>query len=329
LNASEPIAPSSAPAASDRAVPVPRKWTLHGLNNGLIFTLTFHGVGLLPRPISVFIGHVGSWIMWRASRSTRQALADNLAAIVPDRTEREREQLALETLRSYTRDVIDFLRALNASDDEIQATIQYAPESQALFDRLTAEGKGVILVTGHYGNWELGGVAMSRVFRLPMTIVAMTEANETVNDIRRRIRDSLGADTVEVRKSLDTALQIRKRLGENRMVAMLMDRHMGRDRVAVTFLGRRTWFLKTPALMAFLSGAPLVPCFIERVGARQFRVEPGIPIAVDHALPREEALQRAAQQMATQLEARVRQNPQYWYHFYRYWDAQRDEYSDL
>jgi lauroyl/myristoyl acyltransferase len=328
LNASEPIAPASAPTPSDRAVQVPRKWTLHGLNNGVIFTLTFHGVGILPRPVSVAIGHVGAWMMWRLSRSTRDALADNLTAIAPDRTVRERERLALDTLRAYTRDVIDFLRALRASDEEVHATIQYAPESQALFDRLTAEGRGVILVTGHYGNWELGGVAMKRVFHLPMTIVAMTEASETVNEIRRRIRESLGADTVEVRKSLDTALQIRKRLGENRMVAMLMDRHIGRDRVAVTFLGRRTWFLKTPALMAFLSGAPLVPCFIERAGARQFTVEPGTPIVVDHALPREEALQRAAQQMATQLEQRVRQHPQYWYQFYRYWDAQRDEYPE-
>ena len=74
---------------------------------------------------------------------------------------------------------------------------------------------------------------------LPLTIVAMAEADPTVNRIRREIRDQIGADTIEVRQSLDTALQIRRHLGENRIVAMLVDRHYGRDRVAVTLFGRR------------------------------------------------------------------------------------------
>ena len=44
---------------------------------------------------------------------------------------------------------------------------------------------------------------------------------------------------------------------------------------------------------------------------------------------RDQAMAVAAQQFATQLEARVRAHPEYWYHFYRYWDAQRDAYDQL
>jgi hypothetical protein len=57
-----------------------------------------------------------------------------------------------------------------------------------------------------------------------------------------------------------------------------MDRHIGRDRVSVQFLGRRTWFLRTPALMAFMTGAPLLPCFLERVGPGRFKACAGVPI---------------------------------------------------
>jgi KDO2-lipid IV(A) lauroyltransferase len=160
------------------------------------------------------------------------------------------------------------------------------------------------------------------VFNLPLTIVAMAEASDEVNQFRRDIRDRLGADTVEVRKSLDTALQIRKRLAENKIVALLMDRHLERDRVEVRFLGRHAWFLKTPALMSYLSGAPLVPCFIERTDDGRFSVSPGVPIVVGTDIPRDQAIQRAAQEFAGQLEVRIRQRPQYWYQFYRYWDAQ-------
>ena len=124
-----------------------------------------------------------------------------------------------------------------------------------------------------------------------------------------------------VRQSLDTPLQLRRALSENRIVALLMDRHLGRDRVAVRLLGREAWFLKTPVLMAYLTGAPLVTCFIDRVGPGRFRARPGRAITVSRDVPRDQAIQDAAQQLATDLEERIRQRPECWYQFYRYWEA--------
>jgi KDO2-lipid IV(A) lauroyltransferase len=262
-------------------------------------------------------------------RRTRSALADNLRAIFPDEPLAVLEQRARLTLRSYARDVIDFLRALETPAARTRSMFHYEPEHARLFADLLSRGRGIIVVTGHYGNWEIGGVAMSRIFELPLTVVAMAEASDEVNQIRRSIRDNLGVETIEVRRSLDTALQLRRRLADNRVVAMLMDRHLGRDRVQVNFLGRPTWFLRTPALMAYLSGAPLVPCFIERIDDTHFGVSNTDPIYVEAGADRDEAIQRATQLFADQLEDRVRRQPQYWYHFYRYWDAQRNAYDQL
>lgn len=318
-----------APSASGRAEVTPRRWTLHGLNNGLIFSATCRGVRVLPRQVSYTIGDASTWIASRVMGHTMDALADNLRAVCPEEPLVRLEQRARLTLRSYARDVIDFLRALDMPADHAEAMFHYQPEHAQLFADLLAKGRGIIIVTGHYGNWEIGGVAMSRLFKLPLTVVAMAEASQEVNQIRRRIRDSLGVETLEVRQSLDTALQLRKRLADNRVVAMLMDRHLGRDRVQVRFLGRPTWFLRTPALMAYLSGAPLVPCFIERIDDSHFNVSNADPIYLNASDNREAAIQRAAQQFADQLEQRVRRQPQYWYHFYRYWDAQRDTDDQL
>ena len=76
------------------------------------------------------------------------------------RTNRRRrlERRARETFGAYARDVIDFLRALGAPATERQALFDYRPEDAQLFDELLAKGRGIILVTGHYGNWEVGGV---------------------------------------------------------------------------------------------------------------------------------------------------------------------------
>jgi lauroyl/myristoyl acyltransferase len=160
---------------------------------------------------------------------------------------------------------------------------------------------------------------------LPLTIMVKAEPDPEVNRLRREIRERLGVDTIEVRQSLDTALQIRRRLAGNQVIAMLMDRHLGRDRVEVQFLGRPAWFLKTPPLMGFMTGAPLLPCFIERIGPGRFRIRPGLPIRVARDRPRDEAIAVAAQDFADQLTARVRAHPEFWYHFYGYWAAQRQD----
>jgi lauroyl/myristoyl acyltransferase len=329
LSASDPTHGSVSTVATARQDAVPRRWTLHGLNNGRIFDWTCRGVSLLPRSASYAIGHVGSWIAWRAWPHTREALADNLTALFPHASQRELHARALETLRSYTRDVIDFLRAIEVPADRAAQLFEVRERDGVVMRELLAQERGIILVTGHYGNWEIGGVFMRRVFDVPLTVVAMAEANEEVNRIRHEIRGSLGLDTIEVRRSFDTALQIRRRLADNHIVAMLMDRHMGRDRVEVTLLGRRAWFLRTPVLMAHLTGAPLLPCFIERIGRARFRIQQGEPIFVSHDKPREDAIREAAQRFADQLDAKIREHPSLWYHFYPYWKAQTDDYDAL
>jgi KDO2-lipid IV(A) lauroyltransferase len=324
---SEPVPPTA--GAGERQGTLPRRWTLHGLNNGLIFQLTCRGVAAFPPRLSHAIGHVSTWLAWRLMPVTRAAIADNLRAIFPDETAARLERRALATLRAYARDVIDFLRALDATPDDARALFEAREQDLDLFRTLLARGRGIILVAGHYGNWEIGSVFMRKVFGVPLTVVAMAEANEEVNRIRHDIRQRLGTDTIEVRKSFDTALQIRRRLGENGIVAMLVDRHLGRDRVPVRFLGREAAFLGAPALMGYLADAPLVPCFIERLGAARYSVQPGEPIFVSRDLPRDEAIRVATQQFAEQLERRVRANPHQWYHFYPYWKAQQDDYSAL
>lgn len=309
--------------------PLPRRWTLHGLNNGAIFGATYHGVRALPRPVSYAIGHAGTWIAWRSMAETRRALADNLAALFPGDDPRTLERRALGTMRSYAADTIDVIRALSAGPRDVEGLFELEPAARSLFGDVMRLGRGLILVTGHYGNWEIGSLLVRRKLGLPLAVVAMTEASPQVNRIRRQIRERLGADTIEVRQSFDTALHIRRRLSQNHIVAMLVDRHYGKDRVSVTLFGRHAWFLRTPMVMAHATGAPMMPVFIERLGPGRFAAIPAGPVMVDPGGPRDEAIAGAAQRIADALAARIEARPELWYQFYRYWDAQRDAYQGL
>jgi KDO2-lipid IV(A) lauroyltransferase len=297
------------------------------MNNGVVFGITYYGVRWLPRAVSYAIGHAGSSLVAAYAPKSTAALADNLRPVFPTESDRALRKRALDTYRSYTRDTIDFLRALE--DPSAEDAFEMSPETRERATRLQREGRGALVVTAHFGNWEAGGLLMARALKLPLTVLAMREASEGVNRIRHEIRRKLGVQTIEVRQSLDTPLRIRAALAENRFVAVLVDRHIGRDRVPVTLFGRRAWFLRTPLIIAALTGAPIAVCSVERAGPGRFRARLEEPIAIPQGASREDWIPGAAQQIADAVAARIRERPECWYHFYRYWDAQRDEYPGL
>jgi lauroyl/myristoyl acyltransferase len=318
---------SSTPPPADPSVvqtrePVQSAWTRHVLNSGLIYRWTYSGVSMLPRSVSYGIAHVSTWLSYRLMRETTDAVVENLRVVLPDADERMLQRLALETYRSYARDVVDFIRSLTRDQEEVRAMFEFATATaRPMIDNMLAQGKGILTVAGHFGNWEIGAV-MLRAFGYPLTVLTMAHAADEANRMRQAVRDRLGVETLEVRQSMDTALQIRRQLANGRIIAILMDRYVDRDRVPVTFFGRRAYFLRTPALLGYMTGAPLFPVAIVRKGPGSFRVIPSEPIYVSREGNRDEEVARASQTFATRLEGLIRETPQCWYQFYPYWAAQ-------
>jgi len=298
------------------------RWHAGALNNGLVFGATHYLCTHLPRPCSYAIGRAGTWLAYRLMRDGSRAIVENLRVVRPDATERELKQLALLTYRSYASDTIDFIRSLGMNRTELAPMLVTRDDSR--LDEWLAKGRGVVIAGGHFGNWELGGVALRLLHGRPLTVVGKAEASPVVGEIRRRMRDSLGIETLEIGHMVETALKIRRLLAANGLVAMLLDRHLGRDRVDVTFFGRTTGFLRTPAMIGYMSGAPLLPAFVIRQADGRFLAAFGDPIVVDSTKPTQQAVEAATQSFATQLEENIRANPQLWYQFYPYWVEQHD-----
>ena len=310
---------------SERAAAVTRtdsglgvRWHAGALNNGLIFGLTYHLVTRFPRRLSYGIGRAGTWLAYHLMREGTAALVENLRTIKPGATARQLHELALLTYRSYARDTIDFIRGLSMTRAQLEPLVSEFHTER--FDELLAEGRGVILVGGHFGNWELGGLAIRLLRGYPLTVIGRPEPSPIVNELRRRMRDSLGIETIEIGRTLETALQIRRALSANGVVAMLLDRHLGRDQIDVTFFGRPALFLRTPAMIASLSGAPLLPSFLIRQPDGRFSGVCGSAIRPDTSRPTDDNVREMTQAFADELERRIREHPHLWYQFYPYWE---------
>ncbi len=296
------------------------RWADHALNNGLIFAATYHGVSRLPVGLSYGIGRAGTWLASKTMRRVTSALKGNLSRVHPGLGERELSALAALNLRSYAYDTIDFIRSLKAPPEALARKIDNL--DRTIFDRLLAEGRGILLVAAHFGSWELGALILRKLCDYPLTMVAMAEPSPAVNRIRTDMRKSLGVELLEVRQSIDTPLQIRRRLAENRIVAMLLDRHLGRDQISVDFFGQEARFLRTPALLSYLSGAPMVSPWIVRHADGRFECFIDEPVRAPRKGDRENMLRIATQAIADRLAAVIRRYPHLWYHFYPFWESQ-------
>ena len=292
------------------------RWHLHGINTGPIFGLTHWGVSHIPRWMSYGIGNAGTWLAFHLMKEATSALIGNLRVAMPHLNESDLRALALRTYRSYVRETIDFIRSLSLSREKLSAWL--APLNT--FDRVDRSGgNGLLFLTGHLGNIELGAVILRAIYDYPLAVVLMPEQDPRVNARRVRMRASLGIETIEVRREMETALRIRRILSEDRAVAMIADRPLGRNRVEVQFFGRPTSFLRAPALMSYLTGAPLIPAFILRQPDGRYGGLALDPIHVSRDGDRDANVQAAMQQFATALEGLVREYPHLWYHFYPYW----------
>jgi len=293
------------------------RWHAGSLNNGVFIRAMYGLVRQLPRGACYQIAHPWTWVAYRLMRQGTRALLGNLRVVRPDASERELRQLALLTYRSYAQDFVDFVRALSMRREEFEPLI--AGFDGHRFDELLADGRGVIVAGGHFGNWELGGLVIRLLRGLPLAVVGRPEPSAAVNELRRQLREAFGIETIEIGRMLDTALRIRRVLSGNGVVGMLLDRHIGRDQVEVTFFGRPTPFSRSPAMMAYLSGAPILPSFVIRKPDHRFDAICGRPIRPDTTRPADEAVRQMTQAFAAELEAKIRAYPHLWYQFYPYW----------
>src|SRR5436190_12601913 len=168
------------------------RWHAGKLNNGLIFGATYHGVTRLPRSCSYAIGNVGTWLAFHLMRDGTRALVENLRVVRPDATESELERLALLTYRTYARDTIDFIRSFGMTAAQLAAMMP--THDPRRLDAALKQERGVIVVGGHFGNWELGGVALRMLNGCPVTVVGKPEASAAVGAFRRRLRESFGIE---------------------------------------------------------------------------------------------------------------------------------------
>jgi KDO2-lipid IV(A) lauroyltransferase len=268
---------------------------------------------MLPRRSAVRLGaFLGRLAFDLAGFRREVALSNVRERLELGEPKRDGRAIAREAYANFGRSMAEFLLLPETRSGRIKAGIAF--EGLHHLDSALAGGRGAVLVTGHFGSWELMGCALARL-GYPLTYVVGVQRNPLVQDLMNRLREDCGIRVIEPTSLLATTRVLR----QNRFIAMLSDQDAGPRGVFVDFLGRPASTPAGAARLALLTGAPLLTGFIVRSGSLQHRIVIGEPLRVDPSLKKEEAATELARAYTASIEKYVRKYPDHYLWAHRRW----------
>ena len=180
------------------------------------------------------------------------------------------------------------------------------------------DGKGVILATGHFGNWELAGKYIASHF--DMAVVGKRQRNRYFDDYTNALRLK---DKVIVINKKNALRPILKMLSEGFIVSLLMDQNAGKNGVLTDFLGHEASTFVGAAKIAIKTGCPIVPAYAIRKddGTHLFICEEIIlPEGFKNNL---EDITKFTEIISKRIEKYIYQYPHLWFWVHKRWKGSK------
>jgi KDO2-lipid IV(A) lauroyltransferase len=248
-------------------------------------------------------------------REDRQRTLDNLALAFPGTPKPVRDALARAVFKTVGKNFFEFLRLEGSSREHLAALVRRV-EGQERMDEAIAMGRGVIVITGHIGCWELlAGYYATRGHRV--SVVGRELWEKRLNEKLLRIRGSLGYRTIDRDSG---GKEMVRALREKQLLAVLIDQHTRVSGVYVPFFGRPAHTPVGVAKLALATGAPILPMaiYLEHGNRHAIRILPRVEVP-EVTLDKEIRVEELTRRCSAAVEQLVRLDPKQWVWFHDRW----------
>jgi KDO2-lipid IV(A) lauroyltransferase len=223
------------------------------------------------------------------------------------------ERLARQTFENIGRSLVEATRLYHGKGEPLVRQLELRGKEH--FDAALARGKGIMFLTGHCGNWELGAIGFALLCRIHLAVVARKQDNPYLNRMVERMRQQYDNRIIYKQGALREMLTVFR---HNGAVGLLVDQAVIPDEgCLIRFLGRPAWASKAPVTMAQKTGVAVLPSFIHRAGERQIiTINPALQFS-DDASPAGVAAN--VQLYSSCIEEQIIAHPTDWYWVHRRW----------
>jgi Kdo2-lipid IVA lauroyltransferase/acyltransferase len=260
------------------------------------------------RSMSVAVGEIG----YRLCKSRREALYRNLAAITQNH--QQRTELSRSCFHNFLRMLHDFCDCAECGIHRVNA-LMLDRRGFEFLEAARRHGKGTLLLTGHLGAWELGGMVLA-ADGFPVNVVTMAEPTDELNEWRQKYRQRFGIKTITVGADKFAFVEIIQALRRNELVAMLVDRPYLNSGIEVQFFERPTLFSAAAARVWQHTQASVIPAFVLQLEPGQYGCYACPPID----MTADQTLEQNSQRVAHVFQAIIREFPEQWFNFVPIWN---------
>ncbi len=274
-------------------------------------------VRMLPVRVVYALGRAAGTLAFHVSGRHRRRAVEHIAAAMGDWPAARVRQVALEAMQSAVLLAVETLvmdRRLSAR--RFADHLCFA-NPEGLLRHLLMSDQGAILLTGHFGNWEVGGYALAAL-GFPVAAVARPLDNRYLDRYLRSLRQSEGLRIVDKRGAAAVVDDVLSRGG---VVGFIADQDAGPRGVFVDFFGRPASTFRSIALLAIRYEIPIFVTYARRLDDT-FRFELGVAAAItpDQWAAREGPVHWITQTYTRHIEQLVRDCPgQYFGWLHRRW----------
>lgn len=242
------------------------------------------------------------------------ALANLRMALGKQKSETEIRELALSSFLHLASAFVEICRYERLLEEPVEGLVQFEGVERAANAR--AEGRGMILITGHLGSWELGALA-APLIGYPLEVVYRPLDNPYLDRWLIGVRSSTGNRAVPKKNALR---QILSSLQKGGIVVVLMDLNTMRgEGVFVDFFGRLACTTYAPALLALRTGAAVFPILTLRRNHDRLKVLVGEEIPLSRSGDLQRDLVENTAHFTRVLEGYIREYPEQWFWPHERW----------
>jgi KDO2-lipid IV(A) lauroyltransferase len=244
----------------------------------------------------------------------KKVVIENLSIAFPGNDLRTNKRLAFSIYRSFAITLAEILYLPYMKREDLIAAVECS--NRELIIQKFNEGKGVILLSSHFGNWEFIAVSVAMQIKIPFSVIVKPLRNNLVYRWMNNARTRFGNEVVPLGISIRKTYQALK---EKKIVAMVADQRGPREGVKVNFFGRKVSVYSGPAALALKTGAPII-CGIP-VRGKNYKYNAELSEISQNNLPEgeEEKITEICQRYTTYLESVIRKNPEQWLWMHRRW----------
>lgn len=285
------------------------------------FRLHLFGARALPTRAKVVLVALFTGFFFVVLIRIRSAVAANLVPVLGPCGWWERQGRIFKTLHCFAWCSTERYERLS-----LDLPFHFTFANREILDE-SLRGGGLIFVTSHVGNWEVGAAQSSGSLGRRIHLVREPELDPRAQVfIENLLQERLGdrVTTHFARDDIALAVTLREALAAGDLVALQGDRpRAGGQAVRVEIFGRRFEVPAGPLALARVTGAPLLPVYILRRARLAYEIACRPPIRVGHTSDRTADLAQAAHELATAIEWAVRREPHQWFCFRELWPAAR------